>query len=273
MTWPQRFPDRPSGSQFGWRTFQGKQTFHYGRDQPAGVGAIHRAHADGKVLVHGHDRVYGFYLVVEYNGAPGVRHHIHQLQDRGRALGASNFKKGDQLGLVGDPLLNVPVSQRFNHATYCGSTFSTGPHSHEEVRTATQIEAAIDPAGTQASNIWKTIEANQASPAGGGSQPIGDDFLATMNDAEKKLLLDAAHAALGSRDRIGGMSTTMTLTDFDRNTRDSLVRIEALADGTRSIVGGSTADNNGDGLQDEQGLVNRLRSVESKLNQILAKLG
>lgn len=178
MTWPQRFPDRPSGSQFGWRTFQGKQTFHYGRDQPAGVGAIHRAHADGKVLVHGHDRVYGFYLVVEYTGAPGVRHHIHQLQDRGRALGAGNFKKGDQLGLVGDPLLNIPVSERFNHATYCGSTFSTGPHSHEEVRTATQIDAAIDPAGTQASNIWKTIEATQTTPAGGSTTPITGDIVA-----------------------------------------------------------------------------------------------
>lgn len=183
MTWPQRFPDRSSGSQFGWRTFQGKQTFHYGRDQAVGVGAIHRAHANGKVLLHGHDRVYGFYLVVEYDGAPGIRHHIHQLQDRGRAVGAGNFKKGDQLGLVGDPLLSIPIEQRFSHATYCGSTFSTGPHSHEEVRTATQIDAAIDPAGTQASNIWKTIETAQTTPAGADPEPLppldeGHDMLA-----------------------------------------------------------------------------------------------
>lgn len=184
MAWPQCFDNVGAGSQYGPRTFKGKATFHWGRDQPVGVGRAFIAKARGRVVGRSWTRTYGFYLIVQYDGS-SIRHHRHQMQDASRlALGAT-FAKGAVLGHTGDPLLHIPWERRHLYPEWSGSDASTGSHSHEELRTGVSIETAIDARSTAATAAWDAITRTQTAPAGGGATPL-EGFLMALTDQQQQ---------------------------------------------------------------------------------------
>ncbi len=176
MSWPLRFNDLPERSAFGHRIFKGSPSFHYGSDQSPATGRKHIAKAAGRVVLKSRTNTFGFYIAVVYDGDP-MRHHLHQLQDRGRPDVGTRFQSGALLGYVGDPLLHLPWAQRASWLVWSGSDQSTGPHCHEECRTGVSISTAVDPRGPVASAAWARITAAQPALAGNSGTPLEDTMV------------------------------------------------------------------------------------------------
>lgn len=279
--WPQCFPHLGAGSQFGPRTFKGNPSFHWGRDQPAGVGSVRRAPAAGVVLAHGRTETYGHYIVVLYDGAT-IPESMHQVQARDRWPVGQRFAAGDPLAKVGHPHLWLPEAARRRMADWSGGSkaSSTGSHSHQQNWRDRFGGTAIDPAGAECAADWARVIRTQTRPAGGSTTPIvPKGFLMALTDQQQDELYNwvksTAHHAEQTRNIVGGKVGDTGLVNRLRGVlaaigtvSEQLVGIARDTDGTRKIVGGSTADKNGDGKQDEPGIINRLRSISAALTGI-----
>jgi hypothetical protein len=122
---------------------------------------------------------------------------------------------------------------------------------------------------------------NYGSPvsSGAGAQPFPEEDMANVSDEEKQIMLEGARNAnrlaaivggsVGSDGKAKGTSA-MTLL---RGLRNSVSSVASTASATRSVLGGSTVDRDGDGRQDEPGVIARLRTLLGVVEQIAEKSG
>lgn len=113
---------------------------------------------------------------------------------------------------------------------------------------------------------------NYGQPASGGNNTEED--MVNVSDEQLKVLLEGATAAIHTRELTGG-----SIENADKVIpllRKAVKAAEATypnAVGARAILGGSTADRDGDGKQDEPGVIARLRTIFAVLQQIAKNAG
>lgn len=113
---------------------------------------------------------------------------------------------------------------------------------------------------------------NYGQPASGGNSTEED--MVNVSEEQLKILLEGATAAINTRELTGG-----SITNSDRVIpllRKAVKAAEATfpnASGARAILGGSIADRDGDGKQDEPGVISRLRTILAVVQQIAKSAG
>lgn len=113
---------------------------------------------------------------------------------------------------------------------------------------------------------------NYGQPASGGNSMEED--MVNVSEEQLKVLLNGATAAIHTRELTGG-----SIENADKVIpllRKAVKAAEATypnAAGARSILGGSTADRDGDGKQDEPGVIARLRTIFAVLQQLAQSAG
>lgn len=149
MNFPLPNKRRAVGRLWGPREWNGAILNHNGIDQTFGDGtsvvvehpgklaggARHRMDSGGVSTLSGigHDRIFGFYSI--YQVTPELRVSYHQL--RAQFRGAQTLTPGlTSVGLVGNPLVSMPLAQRKTKSNWSGPEAGlsnrSGPHLHTQ---------------------------------------------------------------------------------------------------------------------------------------------
>lgn len=113
---------------------------------------------------------------------------------------------------------------------------------------------------------------NYGQPASGGNSMEED--MVNVSEAQLQTLLEGARAATHTRELTGGSieNADQVIPLLRRAVKAAEATYPNVA-GARSILGGSTADRDGDGKQDEPGVIARLRTILAVVQQLAKSAG
>lgn len=241
MSFPLACDGRAVNSRWGPRWWNGVERNHNGIDQAlasgtevvvehAGILAGPARHVLDNGTVGtlggvGRDRIYGHYAM--YQVTPDLRVSYHQLRAAGR--GAQRLIPGETvIGLVGNPLVSIPLTERRGRGDWsgveAGLSDRSGSHLHTQGWERGE-DGIYRPINPD--DDWVSGQLSKTTTAGSTGSPLEEDFMAGLSDKEQR----EVHTWLGQ---------------------------------LRTLVGGTTADKDGDGKQDEPGIIGRLRGLESR---------